>query len=287
MRAATASKWIPILLIMSLGQLSAFAQYYYKDILGAKESSAKQERFKETKVRKVVVHSYAADGTEDTDFVCNQSLSADYTRMETVTNAPSIGNSMLTSYYDASSHLVRSVDSNATAATTMQYVYDASGNLLSVTSLSNANNPDSGWTTSKEEHLWQYSASGQPTAMLKIKDGRDTTFVRLQVDAQGNVSDEITSRKGSQEEHYFYYYDDAHHLTDIVRYNRMLQRMLPDYMFEYDDAGRLVQMTVIQAINSNYSIWRYKYDDNGLRSKEICYDNTKQPVGSIGYSYQP
>lgn len=287
MRAATARISTLILAMLCLGASTVSAQYYYKDIIGTKESNAKQELYKENKVRKVIVRSYAADGNEDTDFVCNQSLNADYSQLKTLTDAPSIGHSQLTSYFDGTSRLVRSVDSNAIAVDTVEYVYNASGNLQSVSSAAGANNPDSGWTSSREQHIWQYNAAGQPTGMLKIKEGRDTTVVSLQLDAQGNVTDEVSQRRGSPEEHYYYYYDDSHRLTDIVRYNKKLQRMLPDYMFEYDESGRLAQMTVVQAINSNYTIWRYLYGSNGLRTKEICYDKTKQPVGSIGYSYQP
>jgi hypothetical protein len=120
--------------------------------------------------------------------------------------------------------------------------------------------------------------------MTVLKNGTDTTFVTVKSDAEGHVTDEQTYRQGVLE-HYYYYYDDAGHLTDIVRYNIQKGRMIPDYMFEYSDAGLLDQMTIVQVLDANYLVWRYEYADSGLRTKELCYDRSKELVGSIRYEY--
>ena len=273
------------ILLLACSWESAVSQYYYKDILGSLETCAKELHYRQNKVHQVIVHSYAPDGTEDTDFVCNQTLNRDFSRMETVTSAPATGNSLLTSYYDDSSRLIRTVDSNASAVTTTEYVYTSSGFPGSVVSRSTANNPDSSWTNSEEQHLWQYGPGGQPTGMFRIMGARDTTYVRFKSDAQGDITDEISTRHGLEVEHYFYYYDATNHLTDILHFNHKIQGMMPDYSFVYDESGRLHQMTVTQTIGGNYLIWLYAYDDNGLRIKEVCYDKDKELVGSLGYRY--
>ena len=46
--------------------------------------------------------------------------------------------------------------------------------------------------------------------------------------------------------------------------------MLPDYIFEYNNAGLVTQMTATEEGGSYYFIWKYTYD-NGLRVKEKCF----------------
>jgi hypothetical protein len=271
-------------LLLALCQCAP-AQFFYKDILSTLEPGVKQQVFKATHVLKVTVHNFNPDGTENKDFVCEQTLGPTYHTLETLTSSQATGKSFLTSTFDDSSRLIRSLDSDANAITTTVYAYGPSGNLTSIHVESRANN-DTVRYISSEVHLWQYNAAGHPFYMVKIKDGTDTTFVQLKTDDQGNVTDELSYRQGSPLEHYYYYYDDAHHLTDIVRYNTQKQRMMPDYMFEYDGDGRLAQTTTVQVLDNDYLIWRYEYDSNGLRTKELCYDKSKEPQGSIQYEYQ-
>ncbi|MBS1656331.1 MAG: hypothetical protein JSU05_15870, partial [Bacteroidetes bacterium] len=75
-------------------------------------------------------------------------------------------------------------------------------------------------------------------------------------------------------------------LTDIVRYNEKLKKLLPDYMFEYSDAGQVIQKITVPANRAaGYLIWRYQYNNNGLKTKEACFDKDKQLTGKIEYVY--
>jgi uncharacterized protein RhaS with RHS repeats len=136
-----------------------------------------------------------------------------------------------------------------------------------------------------EQHLWQYDAQGRPSGMLKIKNGSDTTFVRFTTDEKGNIAEEHSSRKNIQLPTVYYYYDAAHHLTDIVRYNLKAQKLLPDYIFEYDENNRLISMLIVPEGTSDYMKWLYGYNDKGLKIKEACFSKQKQLLGRIEYQY--
>lgn len=269
-----------IVVLLTLASLPASAQFYYKDVVSSLETGARQKVYVDNHVRKVTIRNFNADGSEVSDFSCTQDVTAD--RVFTSSNSSSTGQSYLTSWYDGSSRLVRSIDSSVNAVTTTVYTYTANG-LSSISSESHTNN-DTVHYSNTEVHTWQYDASGHVTGMLGLRNGSDSTFVTLKTDAQGRVTDEQTYRAGVLQ-HYYYYYDDAGHLTDIVRYNMQKERMIPDYMFEYNPAGQLDQMTIVQVLDGNYLIWRYEYDASSLRTKELCYDRTKQLVGSITYDY--
>jgi hypothetical protein len=45
-------------------------------------------------------------------------------------------------------------------------------------------------------------------------------------------------------------------------------------------------MTQISLSASNYLIWKYEYNDKGLKTKEIAYAKEKRLVGSIVYTYE-
>ena len=67
--------------------------------------------------------------------------------------------------------------------------------------------------------------------------------------------------------------------------NQFNQKMLPDYIFEYNNAGLIAQMTTTEEGGSYYFIWRYTYD-NGLRIREKCYSKEKRLMGTIEYEYK-
>ena len=85
----------------------------------------------------------------------------------------------------------------------------------------------------------------------------------------------------------YYYYDDKNRLSDIVRYNTKLKKLLPDLMFEYDDNDRVIQKitTISNLTMGGYLIWRYIFDDKGLKTKEALFNKDKELTGKIDYVY--
>jgi hypothetical protein len=272
-----------ILSVFLLATEAGSAQYYYKDLISAQQSSSLQQRYKAAGIQKVSVISYDPDGSVNKDFLCEQTLKNNFRASETLTNSIATGKSWLNTYFDDSLAVIRSVDSGTDAITATEYTYTPDGNLSTLRTYAKTN--DTSGYNNLEVHIWQYK-DGIPTGLLRIKNNTDTTYVLFTTDSSGNITDESSIRNGLLVEHYYYYYDDLQRLTDIVRYNEALKRMVPDYMFAYDDRGRLQQMTVVQAIHNEYLVWQYEYGSNGLKSKELCHDKSHQLVGSLVYNYE-
>ena len=122
--------------------------------------------------------------------------------------------------------------------------------------------------------------------MLLIKNGTDTTVIEFIKDENSLIAEEHWKKNGTVTEKYFYYYSEQGLLSDIVRFNSKAQRLLPDFLFEYDNTGTLTQFIQIPEGSDNYLIWKYIYSTNGLKQKEVCFNKQKQPVGRIEYKYR-
>ena len=121
--------------------------------------------------------------------------------------------------------------------------------------------------------------------MLRIKNRIDTTYVDFRLDEKGNVAEETEIHKGVRTEPVYYYYDTGNRLTDIVRYNRKAKRLLPEYMFEYSPSNQVIQKITVPSNSDNYLIWRYQYNPQGLKTKEVIYNKQKQLTGKVEYQY--
>jgi len=140
-------------------------------------------------------------------------------------------------------------------------------------------------THSTELHKWFYSGD-MPDSMIRIKDKTDSTIIRFKKDARGNIAEESWVKKGRLIEHYFYYYNEANQLTDIVRFNNKAQQLLPDFLLEYDEHGRVSQLTQIPQGSSEYVVWKYVYDERGLKIKDVLFDKRQELLGSVSYTYK-
>jgi hypothetical protein len=45
-------------------------------------------------------------------------------------------------------------------------------------------------------------------------------------------------------------------------------------------------MTQTQRGRANYLIWKYNYNENGMKNKEVVYNKQKEFLGKIEYTYQ-
>ena len=105
------------------------------------------------------------------------------------------------------------------------------------------------------------------------------------LDENGNVIEEEAFKQGVSEGKVYYYYDDKHRLTDVVRYNVKARRLLPDYIFEYED-DELSTMTLVPEGSDDYQKWYYTYDEKGLKQADFCYNKKNVLLGKIEYKYQ-
>lgn len=260
---------------------TADAQYYYKDIVVTTQINANYRSLRDNKISQVTLSPAGGDADQNT-VTLQQTINASQRLMVTYTKVPNATESWLKSYFNAEGRLQKTVDSSADFVNTAQYEYDAGGKLTLIShNAVPVNDP-----AETEIHKWNYNSNGQPAQMLKIKNGNDTTFVTFTADEQGNPGEEKAERKKGNLGTTYYYFDAQHRLTDVARYNKRADRILPDYMFEYDETGRAVQMIVVPEGSADYQTWRYVYKPNGLKEKDLCYNKQKQLVASIDYVYR-
>jgi hypothetical protein len=269
-----------ILCLMFLNTLQA--QYYYNDIVGTQQANQQYKLFIANQLKKVTAVSFEGNSQPSTDFALEQTI--DDAKQMVVTRSKSIasGEAFFKSYYKGN-RVLKTVDSNSNAINTALYEYDNLGRVKTITS---TNKDFDGTLISTEKHTWSYNDQGQPEAMVKVKNANDTTFVTFKFDEAGNVGEEIWKRNNRITETYYYYYNDRQKLSDIVRFNKKAKRMLPDFVIEYDDKGKITQLTQAQVGSANYLVWKYLYNPQGLKDKEFVYNKQKEFLGRIEYKYQ-
>lgn len=260
---------------------AVYSQYYYNDIVANKQAVQQYQALKSSGIKHVTAASYESDNQPTENFHLEQMISPDASTVTVNASYPSTGNLLTVNTYK-DGRLFTTQDSSANVSTITTYSYNNAGNIASVTTQTEDTFMNS---HSTEIHQWSYDNNGQPAQMLKIKDGGDTTVVEFTYD-NGNVAQEIWKRKGKVVENYYYYYNANNQLTDIVRYNYRAKKMLPDFLYDYDANGRVIKMMQVPAGRSDYMIWQYIYNSNGLKEKELLYNKQQQLVGRIEYSYQ-
>jgi hypothetical protein len=263
-----------------LAAVTLHAQYYYKDIIGTRESSNLIRTYQRAGVSRVTVASYDAENTRNEDFSVTQTFSKAHALLRTATRDGDTRESVLTTFADTAGRVIKTVDSSANLMSTTEYSYDNVGRLTLIKSVSTDSSKRLNET---EVHQWLYN-NGQVARMLRIINETDTTFVDFRIDG-GNVAEEWSTRRGVKEDPVYYYYNTANQLTDIVRYNKRAKRLLPEYMFEYAVDGKVIQKITVPANSSAYLIWRYQYGADGLKTKEAIYDRYKTLNGKIEYQY--
>ena len=270
---------INILLFFSLAT-QANAQFYYMDILSTKQTNQQYMLLRNFQIKKISATSF--DGNEASkDFVLEQIIDKDGKQITTRTASINNEESYFISSFSAN-RVYHTVDSSKNAISTVDYTYDKAGKILSITSDSK---DFDGTFTNTETHIWSYDEKGHPEKMLKVKNSADSTWVTFSFDEDDNLSEEKWQKKNRVIENYYYYYNPKKQLTDIVRYSNKANKLIPDYMFEYDNTGHHTQLTQTQGGLANYIVWKYFYNENGLKDKEMVYDKKQQLMGRIEYRY--
>lgn len=258
----------------------ASAQYYFNDIISIRQGNDQYKIWRAQKIAAIKTISYEPDNSVTEGFSVTQEISRDGKKV-TITTLTNDRTSVTVNTYDLGV-LKRTQTNNKNISNKTDYSYDAQGriskvNLSTIDTFMNS--------TISEIHEWTYDEFGAPASMLKIKNQHDTITVQFIKDEKGNIGEEKWKKNGRTIESYFYYYNANRQLTDIVRYNSKLKKLLPDFVYEYNAANQPTQMTQFSLGSNNYFVWKYKYNDKGLRTEEICSDKSKLQVGRIEYQY--
>ena len=272
-----------ILLSLSFLFSSAIqAQYYYNDIVGTLEANLQMKTYLANKVKTVIATGYDQRGTKATDFSEFQEIKENGMALK-FSAVTSMNKTVIYSKFDTQGRLISMTDSSTAIESVTTYEYDAAGK---ITKVQNTTKDAANDFNQTETHYWMYNKTGNPEKMWRVINNTDSLEIRFAPDEYGNSIDERTFRKGTETAAIYYYYDDKNRLTDIVRYNTKVQKLLPDILFEYDDKDRVIQkITTTSSIKLGYLIWRYIFDEKGLKTKEALFNDDKQLTGKIEYSY--
>jgi hypothetical protein len=271
------------------------AQYYYNDIVGTQEINSKMKTYLAAKVKTVTASGYDPQGKKATDFNEWQEIQSNGSLLKITTRN---GQNIASLYYQFDDHarVISARDSSGDFQTVTTYTYDANNNLAKINTTTRDALHDFDQT---KERQYQYK-DGKPSRMLLIQNSSDSLEYIFTLDENKNVKDEMLyHRGGSQNSIYYtyddhkiyYFYDEQHRLTDVTRYSPKIDRLLPDFMFTYDDSNRIIQrITVLSNVKydtkrPDYLQWRYGFDEKGLKTAEVLYSKTKELKGRINYSY--
>jgi len=270
---------LPVALML---HLTVFSQYYYTDLVDARLINDRMKNLIAQKVKLITATGYDAAGAKTSDFSERQEVDGE---KKSINITSRNGQQVNRQYYqfDNDYRLTSVTDSSDGIKTVTSYAYDNNGNITSIKTAVKDSLQDFIETI---EHQYQYNTVGKPERLLRILNGKDSSEYRFTLEEHKNVADEQLFRRGVGYDRVYYYYDDKNRLTDVVRYNKKAQKLLPTMMFEYDDTGRIIQkLTVVSADNPDYLIWRYLYDAKGLKTKEALFNKNKELTGRIEYTY--
>ena len=273
-------KKVLVVMVLLIVSRQAGAQYYYLDVIGTQQTNDQYKKIIQQNLSSISATSFEQNSEPIPDFVLEQTIGNN----QIITRSSSINSkeSFFKSYYD-NQQLFKTIDSNSSAINTVIYKYNSQGKLLSSTS---SNKDFDGTFDQSEVHLLKHDNAGRLVNMLKIKNSADTMLIEFKHDEAGNLIEENWKKNNRIIETYYYYYNSKNQLTDIVRFNRKAKQMLPDNMFEYDATGLVSQMIQTQGTSANYLIWRYVYNNKGLKEKEFAFNKKKELLGKIEYAYR-
>lgn len=261
---------------------TVFCQHYYNDIVDSRELGQRMKTYITGKVRTITAAGFDDRGMKSKDYNEWQEIDAANNILKIATrNGQQVNRN--TYRFDKQYRLLSITDSSRDIRSTTKYNYDNNGNIISVITSTKDSLSDFSQSTA---HYYQYNQNGKPVKLWRVINNADSTEFRFNTDEKGNVADEQLYRRGVALDLIYYYYDDSNRLTDIVRYDKRTKKLLPVSLFEYDTENRIIQkMSVLSTSRPDYIIWRYIFNENGLKTKEALFNKQKELTGRIEYAY--
>jgi hypothetical protein len=269
--------------------MGAQAQYYYLDLVNTRQTEANQELYKKAKVQEQNVTSFDAEMRHtDYDFKSERDFSENYREMRTVTSSVSTGRSIMHTYFNTKGKLTKIIDSTRNIITTTIYSYDKYDKFDNIRDIHYTSlDPKSKYQVS-ETRRYVYDTLGRPVKMIHFKGEKlsDSTTVTFELDSAGHVIQEQETGKNAKKNNVYYKYNDQGLLTDIYRYYPARQKMLPDYIFDYDAENRIGATTTTSMQTGEYLIYHNTYNENNLLESQDVYGKQKKQVGIVRYRYK-
>lgn len=258
------------------------AQFYYKDLIIHQGNLQQYQLHKNSRVQSISISSFEENGDKSEGFKFNQQYNSSWSQLKTIAEIENSGRNVVINFYNGQGLLYRTTDSSNGNYTVYEYGYDSLSRLVQIQNYTLAIGDKN---RSSEIHNWFYDLQGKPEKMERIRDKSDTMIYTFKKDSLGNIIEEQGFHKKVPGEKTYYYYDAGNKLTDIVRYNKRSAKLIPDYMFDYDEKGTLMQMVNIPEGGGQSITWIYKYNEQGLKEEESCFLAQKKLAGRMSYQY--
>jgi hypothetical protein len=269
------------------------AQYYYNDIIVTQDLNRQMQTYVANKVKMVTATGYTPQGTKATDFAEVQAIIENGKTLKISRNSE-LTYSSFYQRYDEQNRLISIIDTTQGVRSNTTYEYNVGGR---ITVIQNTVKDTASDIDMVELHKWIYNKDGKVEKMWRTINGADSLEIRFFPDEKGNPGEERTFRNGYETDMLYYYFDERNRLTDIVRYDKKVKKLVPDFIFTYDESDRIIQK-ITSAPSENfgvggygkvvwvkYMIWRFIYNAQGLKTKEALFDKDQQLTGKIEYSY--
>jgi hypothetical protein len=271
--------WLFCLILFGCNQLQA--QYYFNDLMANIQTHKQYKLLRALKVKKIIATAQeSANSTPET--LLTEEVSTDGKRIIIYTSLQNGKTSRTTTQYEMGK-LKKSESNNKGVESTTLYSYNEAG----LPTLIQSTTKDTFLSSlTGEAHQYYYKQDGSPDYAYIIRNQSDTVRVNFTTDNQKSVLEETWTRRNKEIEKYYYYYNDKQQLTDIVRFNSKSKKLLPDFVYTYNEAGNIIQMIQVPRTGNNYITWKYNYNEKGLKTSENCFNKEKQLLGTVGYSYE-
>jgi YD repeat-containing protein len=271
------------LLVLCIVSISVKGQYYYKDIWNNIQLVKEFNLLKTDNLKTIKIKSFEDDDQPSDGFFCEKKINKNYTQSQMISKSNVTGQSLLVSDYNINGQPVKTTDDTPTTTSTTEYEYDQNGQLKVIRTITKGDDDSEAIT---ETHEYFYDEKGKPLKMLRKKKDMFISTIHFVSDTNGNIIEEDVEGNNNTDKKYYYYYDDKNRLTDVVHYNERAQRLLPNYMYEYNSLNQPKQMISTEEGGSNYFIWEYTYNDKNLRETEKCFSKERRLLGTIEYEYK-
>lgn len=276
---------LPLFILIAI---TGKCQYYYSDIIGASETNRQMKAFIDNKVKSVTASGYDQNGTRATDFSEAKEVKENGKALR-VSSIVDFKKSTVYTRFDPSGKVISVSDSSSSVESMTEYEYDAGNRLVRVRNT--VKDPANDFNQ-VELHVWSYNEANQPLKMWRTINNADSLEVRFILDEKGNPGEETTYKNGRETGKVYYYFDEKNRLTDIVRYNKKVKKLLPDSIISYDDADRVIQVITSTPGDKygkitwvGYQTWRYVFNEQGLKTAEALFNNEQVMTGRIKYNY--
>ncbi|WP_126973228.1 hypothetical protein [Gynurincola endophyticus] len=268
-----------ILSIALIANQSVHAQYYYNNILRIRQLQTQLKDYKSNGVKQITMISFDDRGEKMEDFSSTIQFLQQYKTWRSATTSWE-GTSITQHQFNEAGQLIQTMDSSLNTKQITQYFYE--GELLKRMQLKSYSR---GQLSLESIQNYEY-AGNTPSRLTVTQKGYDTLFVEFVKDEEGKIVEEKIRKGKVLHQTYYYYYNVQQQLTDIVRHHARSNQLLPDFVFEYQPNGRLASMLVTTDDKRDYQLWKYAYNEKGLKISDVCTGKQNRLIGKVEYQYK-